>query len=276
MILTDKSYGTLLIGLMIGVLGLLPESIYAQEIPVFGYQVVNVYPHDPKAFTQGLIYKNGYLYETTGKYGHSTLRKVELETGEVLKLKRLPGHVFAEGLTDWGDRLIGITWKERLGFDWDIDSFEVNSRFRYASEGWGLTHDGEAIILSDGSPVLRFMDPNDFSELRRIRVTANGRRVWNLNELEWYQGEILANIWLTDNIARINPETGEVTGWIDLSGLLRSQGRVRGRPDVLNGIAVAEDGRLWVTGKLWPKLFEITLIPPQTKSVESNNSKSSE
>lgn len=237
-----------------------PANAQDPEIPVYGYRVVQAYPHDPGAFTQGLFYRQGYLYESTGQVGQSTIRKVELETGKVVRMRRFPGNVFGEGITDWEGRLIGLTWRRQTGLVWDIDSFELQSQFRYPGEGWGLTRGPTLLVMSDGTPVLRFLDPSTLEEVRRIEVTANGRPVRDLNELEWIDGEIFANIWRTDRIARIDPDDGHVTGWIDLTGLLTSAGPVGGKPDVLNGIATDGRGRLFVTGKLWPKLFEIELV----------------
>jgi glutamine cyclotransferase len=173
----------------------------------------------------------------------------------------LPAEFFGEGITLWGDRLIGITWQEQTAFVLDLKTFKLWRKFSYAGEGWGITHDGRELIMSDGTAELRFLDPLSFKELRRVRVTAGGRPVELLNELEWVEGEVYANVWQSDRIARINPKTGQVTGWIDLSGLLPQR---RGADDVLNGIAYdAKTRRLFVTGKLWPKLFEIRLTPPR-------------
>ncbi|HEY1127842.1 MAG TPA: glutaminyl-peptide cyclotransferase [Roseateles sp.] len=229
--------------------------------PVQGYKVVNSYPHDPDAFTQGLFFHDGFLYESTGLRGRSSIRKVDLATGRVLQAVELPGEFFGEGITMWGDRLIGITWQEQTAFVLDLKTFKLWRKFNYAGEGWGITHDGRELIMSDGTAELRFLDPLTFKELRRVRVTASGRPVDLLNELEWVDGEVYANVWQTDRIARINPKTGQVTGWIDLTGLLPQRS---GADDVLNGIAYdAKARRLFVTGKLWPKLFEIQLTKPR-------------
>lgn len=228
--------------------------------PVQGYKVVNTYPHDANAFTQGLFFHDGFLYEGTGLRGRSTIRKVEIATGKVLQAVELPGEFFGEGITMWGDRLIGITWQEQTAFVLDLKTFKLWRKFNYAGEGWGITHNGRELIMSDGTPELRFLDPLTFKELRRVRVTAEGRPVEQLNELEWVEGEVFANIWQTDRIARIDPKTGRVAGWIDLAGLLPQ--RSGSGDDVLNGIAYdAKTKRLFVTGKLWPKLFEIQLKP---------------
>jgi glutaminyl-peptide cyclotransferase len=230
-------------------------------IPVYTYKVVHVYPHDPNAFTEGLFYLNGYLYESTGLEGHSSIRKVRLETGEVVQSHDLAPEYFGEGITYWGNRLIGLTWKSRVGFVYNLHSFAVERRFQYPGEGWALTRNDREIIMSDGTSDLRVLDPKTLREVRRIHVTAHGRAVDQLNELEWMQGTVLANIWQTDLIARIDPHTGEVVAWIDLSGILPVRDRIPGRTDVLNGIAYdSSQDRLFVTGKLWPKLFEIRIV----------------
>lgn len=229
-------------------------------LPVYTYTIINTYPHDPAAFTQGLIFENGVLYESTGLYGRSSIRKVDLETGTVLQLYELAPQFFGEGLTAFGDTLIQLTWQSNVGFVYDKHSFDLLREFSYPTEGWGITHDGEQLIMSDGTDRLFFLDPETFQITGHIYVTDAGRSVSRLNELEYIHGEIYANIWQTDLIARIDPQTGAVVGWIDLSGLLAEE--YRQQPvDVLNGIAYdAEHDRLFVTGKLWPKLFEIELI----------------
>jgi len=240
-----------------------PSWAMAKEaaIPSYGYEVVRSYPHDPNAFTQGLLYKAGVLYESTGLEGRSSIRKVKLETGEVLQRTELPPELFGEGLVDWGDKLMVLTWKTQLGFVLDLQTFTPIRRFSYPGEGWGMTRNNRELIMSDGTAELRFLDPQSLSETRRLKVTANGRPVTQLNELEWVDGEIYANIWQTDRIARIDPKTGHVVGWIDLSGLLPRRERIEGHTDVLNGIAYDSiSRRLFVTGKLWPKLFEIKLV----------------
>lgn len=228
----------------------------ASAVPEYGYQVVRTYPHDRGAFTQGLVYANGVLYEGTGMDEESSIRKVKLETGEVLQKRNVPG-VFGEGIVLWKDRLLELTWKHELGFIYDLSTFEPRGQFRYPGEGWGLTHDGKRIIMSDGTAQLRFWDPEKLTETGRITVTDDGRPVVELNELEYIKGEIWANVWNTDRVARIDPATGKVTGWIDLSGLLKPEDR-NDFTDVLNGIAYDASGdRIFVTGKRWPKLFEI-------------------
>jgi glutamine cyclotransferase len=226
------------------------------NVPVYGYRIVNAYPHDPDAFTQGLLYHDGRLYEGTGLHGASSLRKVELNTGKVLKRQDLPEKYFGEGIAFCGNRLIQLTYQSRIGFIYDLDLRQVGS-FNYPTEGWGLTCDGENLILSDGTATLRWLDAKTFRMVKQITVTDQGRPVGHLNELEFVKGEIFANIWPTDTIARISPDTGKVTGWIDLGGLLQ-QFYPATPVDVLNGIAYdAQGDRLFVTGKLWPKLFEV-------------------
>jgi Glutamine cyclotransferase len=228
--------------------------------PVEGYRVVHTYPHDSSAFTQGLVMVDGMLYEGTGLNGRSSVRAVDLATGRVLQSVKVPSRYFGEGLTDWGGNLIELTWLAHRGFVYDRFSMRLVRTFKYKGEGWGLTHDGKNLIMSDGSPVLRFLDPVTFKVVRTLAVSDGGRPVKELNELEYIDGEIYANVWQTDRIARISPATGEVIAWIDLSGLLGSGPRDGNA--VLNGIAYDQkNDRLFVTGKLWPKLFEIKLVP---------------
>ena len=226
----------------------------------FTYKVINAYPHDRNAFTQGLVFENGVLYEGTGLRGRSTLRRVELASGDVLQIRKLPDRLFGEGITIFGERIIQLTWQAGVGFVYDKSSFELLEEFNYPTEGWGLTHDGEHLIMSDGTSTLRFLDPETFDEIGRIEVRDKDGPVTRLNELEYVQGEIYANVWQTARIARIAPDTGDVIGWIELAGLLSPEDR--GEPvGVLNGIAYdAENDRLFVTGKLWPRLFEIELV----------------
>jgi glutamine cyclotransferase len=229
-------------------------------IPEYGYDVVHVYPHDPGAYTQGLFYLNGVMYESTGLNGQSSVRKVRLETGEVLQKHDIPEQYFGEGIINWKDRLLEITWKSEIGFIYDLNSFAPKGQFMYPGEGWGLTQDGKRIIMSDGTAELRFWDPETLRETGRVTVTDDGRPVDQLNELEWIKGEVFANVYQTNRIARIDPATGKLTGWIDLTGILPPADRFR-QVDVLNGIAYdARTDRLFVTGKLWPKLFEIKLV----------------
>jgi glutamine cyclotransferase len=253
----------LLASLFVLTLAPLQATAAPPAIPVYGYEVVQAYPHDPDAFTEGLFFKDGFLYESTGMLGRSSVRKVRLETGEVLSEVHLPDGLFGEGIVDWGERIVGLTWTTQLGFVLDLKDFSLLGRFSYPGEGWGLTRNDHELIMSDGSAELRFLDPQTLHELRRLRVTADGRPVDQLNELEWVDGEIFANVWQTDRIARIDPSSGQVVGWIDLSGLLSANDRAQSNPDVLNGIAFdAATKRLFVTGKQWPKLFEIRLVGP--------------
>jgi glutamine cyclotransferase len=263
--------GVLAAFLMAAMVCLLPGLIRAEAgpssagqkqvgIPVYGYRVVNVYPHDRRAFTQGLIWCGGFLYEGTGLNGASSLRKVRLETGRVVERHSLDRRYFGEGITEWGGRLLQLTWKSNLGFIYDRSNLKVRGTFRYPGEGWGLTHDRERLIMSDGTASLRFLDPRTLLETGRLNVRYGGIPLADLNELEFVRGEIYANVYQTDWIARISPQTGAVTGWIDLHGLLPVADR-RIPVDVLNGIAYDAGGkRLFVTGKLWPKLFEIELF----------------
>lgn len=228
------------------------------------YRIVHGYPHDPNAFTQGLIYADGHLYESTGLYGKSSLRMVDLNSGRVLQKYDLPAQYFGEGLTDWGSTLIQLTWRSHKGFVYDRFSFALLRTFDYQGEGWGLTHDDKQLIMSDGTSYLRFLDPKSFRELRRLRVTdESGHEVEKLNELEYIHGEIYANIWQSSTIVRISPRSGKVLGQIDLSGII-DKGELANSDAVLNGIAYDPgENRLFVTGKLWPKLFEIRVEPHQ-------------
>jgi glutamine cyclotransferase len=234
-------------------------------IPVYGFIVKNTYPHDPQAFTQGLFFKDGYLYESTGMNGHSSLRRIDLASGKVLQKKELASEFFGEGSTLVGQEIVSLTWTTHVGFVYDMKTFALKRRFNYAGEGWGLASDAHNVYMSDGSADIRVLDPKTLEEVRRIRVTADGKPVARLNELEVVEGELFSNIWGTDVIARIDPATGSVRGWIDLSGLLPQEKRGTASLDaVLNGIAYdSKHHRLFVTGKLWPKLFEIELVQIQ-------------
>ena len=232
-------------------------------VPLYTYRVIQTYPHDPEAFTQGLVYYDGVLYEGTGLWGRSSLRKAELSTGQVLQMRVLPERFFGEGITIWRDRILQLTWQSQVGFVYDRESFELLGEFSYDTEGWGLTHDGTRLIMSDGSATLRFLDPETLQQVETVTVRAAGQPVTRLNELEYVRGEVYANVWQTDQIARIAPATGQVLGWIDLTGLLPPADRQYGA-DVLNGIAYDSVGnRLFVTGKWWPKLFEIEVLPQE-------------
>jgi glutaminyl-peptide cyclotransferase len=232
------------------------------SMPVHGYQIVHTYPHDPQAFTQGLVYHNGFLYEGTGLNGRSSIRKVRLENGEVVQIQKIDAMYFGEGIVIWQNSLIQLTWQSEVGFEYDLATFERKRTFTYRGEGWGLTHDGKRLIMSDGQKdgTLRYLDPVTLKEIGRLPVRDGNKPVENLNELEFVKGEILANIWGTTRIARISPATGQVTGWLEMRNLLTP--REAAAADVLNGIAYDAAGdRLFVTGKLWPKLFEIRIEP---------------
>jgi glutaminyl-peptide cyclotransferase len=231
-------------------------------VPVYDYEVVHVYPHDPEAFTEGLFFLNGFLYESTGLEGHSSIRKVRLRTGEVLERHDIPGQYFGEGIVNWGSRLIELTWQSHVGFIYDLNTFKPLGDFHYEGEGWALTQDGTQIFMSDGTSTLRVLNPKTLLPAGMIPVTLDGKPVERLNELEWIKGEIFANVWQTNWILRIDPRDGHVAGIVDLRGLLPAEDTVAGTTDVLNGIAYdALGNRLFVTGKNWPKLFEIRLKP---------------
>jgi glutamine cyclotransferase len=232
------------------------------SVPMYRYEVVHTYPHDPTAFTEGLFYLGGFLYESTGLEQHSSIRKVRLETGEVVQKHEVPKAYFGEGIVNWKHHLLSLTWKSHMGFVYDLATFKEQGEFHYEGEGWALTQDGKQIIMSDGTPELRFLNPDTLLETRRITVTLEGKPVRYVNELEWVKGEIYANVWQTDWILRIDPRSGEVVGLVNLAGLLAAADQIPGQTDVLNGIAYdAKDNRLFVTGKNWPKLFEIRLLP---------------
>lgn len=220
-------------------------------------EIVASFPHDRAAFTQGLLVHDGQLIESTGLEGKSDIRKVELKTGRVIARVAIDPKLFGEGLVAWKDELISVTWKNGIGFRWALKSLKQKGSFRYAGEGWGLTHDGKSLILSDGTQNLRFLDPRSLKEIRKVAVTLNGDPIDQLNELEYVKGEIYANIWMTNLIARIDPATGRVKGMIDIGALAAQVGALNPNA-VANGIAYdAKTDRLFVTGKYWPKLFEI-------------------
>ena len=233
----------------------------SDDVVEFDYRVVNVFPHDRHAYTQGLFFRDGVLYESTGLRGFSSIRRVTLQTGDVQQRHDLAPQYFGEGIVDWGDKLIGVTWQSQKGFIFDLDSFEESGTFSYSGEAWGLARNNSHIIMSDGTDRLRFFDPDTFAETDELAVTLRGSPLRNLNELEWINGEIWSNVWQTNWIVRIDPGSGAVTGAIDLSGLLPDADRTPRYTDVLNGIAFDEKNeRLFVTGKRWPKLFEIELV----------------
>jgi glutaminyl-peptide cyclotransferase len=230
-------------------------------VPEYTPVVVKTFPHDPNAFTEGLLYDQGFLYESTGRSGQSWIRKVALDTGTVVRQRDLDPKYFGEGIVISKDQVIQLTWKNETGLVYDLNSFDLRTTFQYTGEGWALTKDGSHLIMSDGTPDLRFLNPDTLTEERRIHVTCDGRAVRNINELEWVKGEIYANIWLTSLIARIDPATGAIVGLIDLRDLASATVTYTG-DNVLNGIAYDAAGdRLFVTGKLWPKLYQITLSP---------------
>lgn len=237
----------------------------ASDTPVepdyYSYRILETYPHATDAFTQGLFFDDGVLYESTGQYGQSSLRQVDLETGDILQKTPLPQAYFGEGSAIVGDDIFVLSWREETAFRFDADDFKLKSSYTYDGEGWGLTFDGDALIMSDGTAVLRFVDPLSFEEIRRLRVTLRGEPLRNLNELEWIDGQVFANVWQTNAIVRIDPSSGAVTGIVDLRGLLSEEDFVQGETDVLNGVAWnGEDNILYVTGKNWPKLFKIELV----------------
>jgi len=230
----------------------------ADEVPVYKIEVVNTWPHDAAAFTQGLTWYQGNLYEGTGRNGQSSLRMVDLETGELLKRQNLAQRFFGEGIAIVDDRVYQLTWQSHMGFVYDVDSFEQQKTFFLAGEGWGITFGNDALIVSDGSAYLRFLDPETLQQEKRVQVTLNGNPVQSLNELEFINGEVWANVWYQDVIVRIDPQTGKVNSIVDLSGLYPQR---KSRDEVPNGIAWDEEGqRLFVTGKLWSSLFEINVV----------------
>ena len=255
MLLVNSMAGRIIAVLMLAAASLAPAT------PEYGYRVVKTYPHDRTAFTQGLEYRDGFLYEGTGQVGRSSLRKVELATGRVVQKFDVPQPFFGEGITVVNQQILQLTWQTQTGFVYDKASFRVLKSFSYPGQGWGLTNDGKQIYMSDGSSEIRLWDPVSLKEMKRITVKDGTQAVTDVNELEVVKGEIFANVWHMDRIARISPADGRVLGWIDLTGLLAKAER----PDpeaVLNGIAYdSAADRLFVTGKLWPKVFEIKVVP---------------
>ena len=250
-----------LLSLLVILLGASSGYALSTGVPLYSYELINTYPHDRTAYTQGLAFEDGFIYEGTGLYGQSSLRKVNLNTGEVLQQHTHSSRYFGEGITVLNDKIFQVTWRSRVAFVYDRDSFRILNTLSYDGQGWGITFDGSSLIMSDGTAILRFLDPQTFTEIGRIKVTDNNQPITRLNELEYVRGEIYANIWKTDRVARIAPDTGRVVGWIELHGLLGAEHRDQ-PVDVLNGIAYdPELDRLFVTGKLWPKLFEIKLVP---------------
>ena len=249
--------------------GLLLPGIAAASggLPVYGYTLVHVWPHDPGAYTEGLFYLDGCLYEATGTVGSSSVRKMDLRSGKVLQQTPTPWPDYGEGIVAWKDRLIQLTWQNHEGFLFDLATLTPRARFVYPGEGWSLTSDGTHLLMSDGTPTIRVLDPDTLQQVGRIEVTADGQSLANLNELEWVKGELYANVWLTDRIARIDPASGQVVGWIDLAGLGPDRNTLPDPAnDVLNGIAYDAAGdRLFVTGKRWPHVYEIRLRPSRPR-----------
>jgi glutaminyl-peptide cyclotransferase len=242
-----------------------PPPVVIPDSRVARFTIVKSWPHDPGAFTQGLEFERGHLYEGTGGEGKSELREVALETGDVVRMATLPQNVFGEGITVLGNRIYQLTWKSHKGYVYDLATFKRVSEFTYDGEGWGLANDGQSLIMSDGSARITFRDPSTFAVTRTVEVRDNARPVTQLNELEWVDGEIFANVWMTDSIVRINPQSGAVIGWVNLRGLFSESDRARylqpGQAiDVLNGIAWDESNRrLLVTGKWWPRIYQVTI-----------------
>jgi glutamine cyclotransferase len=237
------------------------DQVSAHPPQEYTFAIVSAYPHDTTAFTQGLAYRDGFVYEGTGREGQSSLRKVRLETGEIIQQVNLDPDLFGEGITLLNDKVIQLTWKSEIGFVYDLSGFHLLRRFSYSGEGWGLATDGRELFMSDGTSEIRVLDRDTFQEKRRIRVHDGSTPVNQLNELEFVEGQIFANVWHSNRVARISPQTGDVVGWIDLTGLLSPMYRLEPEA-VLNGIAYDPvRKRLFVTGKLWPRVFEIRLIP---------------
>jgi len=253
-------FGSWAIAAVLCVAGSRPAALQA-NVPNYGYEVVNTFPHDRGAFTEGLVYLQGALFESTGLNGSSTLRQVDLRTGKVTRQISLASNYFGEGIAILNQKIYQLTWQAHVGFIYDLTTFAKLGEFTYTGEGWGLTTDGKTLIMSDGTNQLRFIDPTDFHVIRSIPVELGGKPLTNLNELEYIKGEIYANVWQTPLVVRINPADGKLLGTVDLTGLLPISD-YDPHTDVLNGIAYDPDGdRLFVTGKCWPKLFEIHLRP---------------
>jgi glutamine cyclotransferase len=244
------------------ILACAPATAQRKPAPVQSYKVITTFPHDTSSFTQGLVFaSDGQLYESTGLQGESTLRRVDIATGETLQRIDVPRQYFAEGLAMVGDELLQLTWQHKIGFVYDRATFKQKRTFSYKTEGWGIAYDGTGnLVMSDGSDTLTFLDPKSFAFAKTLRVMDAGRPVGNLNELEWIEGEIWANVWMTDRIARISPNTGEVNAWIDLSTLFGRSGQRPPPADELNGIAYDKaTRRIYITGKKWPRLYQITV-----------------
>ncbi|MBN2367085.1 MAG: glutaminyl-peptide cyclotransferase [Calditrichaeota bacterium] len=237
------------------------DPVSASPEITYSYRIVNEFPHRQDAFTQGLVYEGGFLYESTGLYGQSTVRQLEIETGRILQIIEIPSQYFGEGITVFNKKLFQLTWRSETCFVYDLFDLSLIDQFMYPGEGWGLTHDGINLIMSNGSSTICFLDPLTFEQVRKIEVTENGMAIDRLNELEYIEGEIFANVWLTNRIARISPITGKILGWLDMNGIINS-GDCPQSVDVLNGIAYdANTRKVFITGKWWCKMFQIELIP---------------
>lgn len=248
--------------LFIAAFFLCQSTISGRAEVVYTYQIVNTYPHDAGAFTQGFVFFDGFLYEGTGRYGQSSVRKISLEDGQILEYEELSKDFFGEGIAILKDKLFQLTWREERGFIYDLASLEVIGSFPYKSEGWGLTTDGQNLIMSDGSDMITYLDPDSFQVIKSFRVVGREGPVKLLNELEYVDGQIYANIWMSTQIVQIDVHTGKVLGWIDLSELCALEQSQNPGADVLNGIAYdQENGRLFITGKLWQNVYEIRLYP---------------
>ncbi len=234
----------------------------AAPIARYTLKIVQTYPHDPQAFTEGLFYDHGFLYESTGRNGTSSIRKVDLDSGKVVLSNDVDSSYFGEGITSWGGHIISLTWRSQIGFIWNEADFQKKASFQYTGEGWGMTHNAKNLIMSDGTPNVKFLDPNSLKVTRTIAVTYAGKPIGNVNELEWVDGEILANVWMQPVIIRINPKSGDIDGVVDLSALPEVANPSSDRDAVANGIAYDPDGkRLFVTGKLWSHLYQVELVP---------------
>ena len=257
--LSGSPFAAIVLLIAAGAIGQSPARHGKNRPPEYTFELVRQFPHDSTAFTQGFTYYNGFLYEGTGRQGQSSLRQIDLETGRIVRKAELAPELFGEGIAVLGGEVMQLTWQSNVGFVYDLSDFHLVRTFKYEGEGWGLTTDGHDFFMSDGSAELRVLDARTFEEKRRIKVRDVRKPVDQLNELEFVEGEIYANVWHSDRIARISPETGRVVGWIDLTGLLGPFYQ-REAEAVLNGIAYDPEGkRLFVTGKLWPMLFELEL-----------------
>ncbi len=262
-----RNYSLLARVLLMGIFFIFSFYLYSKAIDslnnnVFlNYEIIAIYPHDPEAFTQGLVWQDGFLYEGTGLYGSSSLRKVDLDTGKVVQYLDLSDQYFGEGITIFKDRIYQLTWKEKIGFIYHRETFQLIDTFSYPYEGWGITHNGTYLIISDGSPFIHFVDPFTRKEVKQLKVEYQNTPVYHINELEYIKGKIFANIWQTEKIAIIDPDSGKVINWLDLRGILDYvKVNAAGKIDVLNGIAyLQEKDSLLVTGKFWPKLFQIKI-----------------